>query len=116
MPCFIPDDAPDITQFYCPKWDVDAICAAALLVDIEYAVYMGTGSEQHFMHWGEGLDKKLKERVELVRKLDTGELGTHLGEHPQLTGLARGGGGFTTVIQISADWTFPSGKWGRSLP
>lgn len=76
-------------EFCCPKWDVDALCAATMLSEIEDCVYMGTGGSQHYFRWAEGIDGKLDQRIELVRKLDTGELGQQLGDHPELIGLAR---------------------------
>ena len=74
--------------FLCPKWDVDALVTATILCEVAYSIYMGTGAE-HFFYWGSSDDEKLSERIELVRKLDTGELGQQLGDHPQLMGLAR---------------------------
>ena len=76
-------------RFCCPKWDVDAVCAAALLSEIEEAVYIGTGSSQHYLCWEKGSDGMLDQRVELLRKLDTGEGGGQVGDHPELMGLAR---------------------------
>ena len=74
--------------FFCPKWDVDALVTATILCEVAYSVYMGTGS-QHFFRWGTSDDEKMADRIELVRKLDTGELGQQLGDHPALMGLAR---------------------------
>lgn len=74
--------------FYCPKWDVDALVTATILCEVAYSIYMGTGSE-HFFYWGSSDDEKLSKQSRLVRKLDTGELGQQLGDHPQPMGLAR---------------------------
>lgn len=96
------------TRFACPKWDVDAICAAALLLEVEFAVYMGTGGSQHYAHWGEGVDYKLSDRIELIRKLDCGELGVPLGDFPALQGLARVAADpartLTNKIRLATDW------------
>jgi hypothetical protein len=85
---FAKNCCPKIGDFASPKWDVDALVSATIVAEVIYALYMGTGS-QHFFCWGEGSDGKLKERVELVRRLDSGELGQQLGDHPELIGLAR---------------------------
>ncbi len=79
---------PKVEGFSSPKWDVDALVSATILSEVSYALYMSTGA-QHFFMWGEGSDGKLKERIELVRRLDSGELGQQLGDHPELIGLAR---------------------------
>jgi hypothetical protein len=85
---FAKNCCPKVGDFASPKWDVDALVSATIVAEVLYALYMGTGS-QHFFCWGEGSDGKLKERVELVRRLDSGELGQQLGDHPELIGLAR---------------------------
>lgn len=100
----MPIDADDV--FLCPKWDVDALVTATILCEVAHSVYMGTGSE-HFFYWGSSDDEKLSERVELVRKLDTGELGQQLGDHPQLMGLARVASGDLPLeqkISVCRDW------------
>lgn len=93
LPSFLPvnghdGSGQDATVFVCPKWDVDALVTATIVCEAGYAAYMGTGS-QHFFYWGTSDDEKMADRIELVRKLDTGELGQQLGDHPQLMGLAR---------------------------
>ena len=95
-----------VDTFVCLKWDVDALATATLLCEIGYAVYMGTGT-QHLFRWGDADDGKLGERVELIRKLDTGELGKQLGDHPQLMGLARIAAGDLPLeqkIDACRDW------------
>lgn len=94
-------------EFACPKWDVDALLTAVVLAEICWAAYMGTGGSQHFFLWGDSPDKKLSERIELVRKLDTGELGQQLGDHPDLVGLARVAAGSRPLkekIELGRDW------------
>lgn len=95
-----------VDTFVCLKWDVDALATVTLLCEIGYAVYMGTGT-QHLFWWGDADDGKLGERVELIRKLDTGELGKQLGDHPQLMGLARVASGYLPLeqkIDACRDW------------
>lgn len=97
----------DCVSLVCPKWDVDALLTAAVLAEIGNAAYMGTGGSQHFFRWGDSPDKKLTERIEMVRKLDTGELGQQLGDHPDIVGLARVAAGSRPLaekIALGRDW------------
>lgn len=76
----------DLSTIVCPKWDVDALVAATVLAEAAYAAYMGAGA-QNFFFWGDSEDGLLAGRVELVQKLDSGEL--EVDNHPNLIGLAR---------------------------